>query len=299
MNELAKVVAAFDAKPKGDGTFTGTCPLCGHHALAINAGKKAAYTVWCFRCEGAGQERLAKLAHEAAHGNGPAADLSKARTTTRKKWDEGRLRQRMENAEKALAVNKAAQEFLHGRGINMRTAQAFRLGFRTCYKAQRVVVPYFDGEFGTVYQLRYRAITPVENKDDKWKAEKRELGYRRLFNLPLLLGWDPADPQPVVITESELDAIMLAALGINAISVDSAKHRLTDTDLALLKDVRNLILAFDQDEDGKKCTVRFKEQLPKARVLGGYGCKDLGDLRAAIGPEQFERRLNNFLERVR
>ena len=305
MNELAKVVAAFDAKPKGDGrTFQAECPTCHHRALAINVGRRSPYTLWCFRCEGANQKELAKLAAEAAQGSGPAADLTKVKPLQRKAWSEKVLLARLEAAEQALAGHREAQAFLASRGIDMATAQAFRLGFRNCYHAARIAVPYFDSEFGGLYQLRYRAlVVPMKDgapdEEQKWKAEKRELGYRRLFNLPLLMGWDPDDTRPLLVTESEIDAIMVVGLGVDAASVDSAKHHLVDADLALLKQVRNLVLAFDQDEDGQKCTTRFKSQLPHARVLGGYGTKDLGDLRISIGPAQFERRLNNFLERLR
>jgi DNA primase len=75
---------------------------------------------------------------------------------------------------------------------------------------------------------------------------------------------------------------------------------LVEEDLILLRKVKNLVLAFDQDEAGAKCTARFKQYLPAARVLGGYGgegCKDLGELRAAMGTQAFTERLNRFLER--
>ena len=126
------------------------------------------------------------------------------------------------------------------------------------------------------------------------------LGGRRLFNLPTLINWDDADTEPLIVTESELDCMMLVGLGVQACSVDTAGHRLIEEDLLLLRKVKNLVLAFDQDEAGAKCTTRFKQYLPNARMLRGYGkdkVKDLGDLYHEMNAAAFKTRLERFLER--
>jgi DNA primase len=138
----------------------------------------------------------------------------------------------------------------------------------------------------------------AENKRNKWRADKRQLGGRRLFNLPLLENWDADDPRPLIITESELDCMLLAGLGCAAVSVDGAGHRLLEPDLVLLKKVQNLILAFDADEAGAKCTSRFRADLPAARVLTWPGAKDACELRTLVGAVEFERRMNTFLGKI-
>lgn len=303
--ELQRVLQAFDAEDLG-GSWRAKCPICGHRALSIDAGDKTPYIVHCWKCKSEGQQELAKRARDAAQSDIKITiNLGTLKPRTKTAWPEEELRRKMEQAEQALAADKDALDFLTKRGISTAVSQQHHLGMRSCYRAKRVVVPYFENEFQTtIYQLRYRALVVPTNwkgdvdKSQKWKCEKRELGYRRLFNLPLLLSWDTAGETPLVLTESELDAMMLESLGVAACSVDSAGHKLTPDDLELLRRVKHLVLAFDTDEEGRECTSRFKEQLPQARILTGYDAKDLGDLRTAIGADAFEQRIRNFLAQV-
>jgi DNA primase len=293
--ELGRVLSHFHAV---DGKAE--CPFCHHHSLTIDSGKDRPVLIHCFNCPDR-QAELAKIANTVSRDvNAPVHKVNAARPT-RREWTEEQLQQTLTAARHTLLSDKAAQKFLADRGIPLVLAQCFGLGSGEYYYEPRIVIPYFDGVFGeSVLQLRYRQIRSAQSKVNKWRCEKRLLGGRRLFNLPLLLNWDPHNTQPLVITESELDCMMLSGLDVQAISVDTAGHRLVEQDLTLLRHVKNLILAFDQDEAGAKCTARFKQYLPAAKVLGGYAkenVKDLGDLRAEIGSKDFEARLRRFLER--
>jgi transcription elongation factor Elf1 len=295
--ELQRVVQHFNAVDKG-GTWFAECPICGRHSLSLDAGKKAAVVAHCFNCEGGNQVQLARKVLDIAMSNLPVvAAISKPRE--KHSWTEEELWRRLEGAELKLTTDRSSQAFLAGRGIPLATAQALRIGSGDFYYDHRIVIPYLDGEFSeTVLQLRYRQVSTTADKSKKWRCEKRSLGGRRLFNLPLLRSWDPESTRPVVITEAELDALMLLALGIDACSVDTAGHVPTKEDLELLCRVRNVVIAFDTDDAGAKCVERFKKVLPKAKVLGGFNAKDLGDLRTTMGPEAFEQRIKRFLERV-
>lgn len=293
--ELQRVLSHFDAV---DGMAV--CPLCKHHSLSIAAGKKQAVLVHCFNCTQR-QAELAKLTADVARDVNVIVKPLCTTEHVKRSWSEDELNERLATSQKNLLTDTAAVKFLSARGITLELAQSFGLGAGEFYWEQRVVIPYFDGLLSeSLLQLRYRRLRESKDKKSKWRCDKRMLGGRRLFNLPLLHRWDAADSSPLVITEAELDCMMLVGLGVHACSVDTAGHRLVEEDLLLLQRVKNLVLAFDQDEAGEKCTARFKQYLPAARVLGGYAApnvKDLGDLRAAMGHEAFEARLRRFLER--
>lgn len=312
--ELQRVLSHFNAV---DGKAE--CPLCHHHSLAIDPGKDAPYLVHCYSCGPDRQKELAALAFKVAKDT--AANIHKVNVTsyTRKEWTEDQLHHTLTIARQNLLKDKAAQSFLSDRGIPLVLAQSFALGCGEFYHEQRLCIPYLNGVFGeSVMQLRYRRLKESKNKQGKWACEKRMLGGRRLFNLPTLINWNAADTEPLIVTESELDCMMLVGFGVQAISVDTAGHRLIEEDLLLLRKVKNLVLAFDQDEAGDKCTARFKQYLPAARILGGYkrprfcyedvneciskcghypDVKDLGELHKAMGAVAFKTRLERFLER--
>jgi hypothetical protein len=292
MNDLAKVIVEFGAVRRGC-EFIALCTGCGKHALSIQPGRKRPWVLRCYNCGSVPD--LVKRATAAAKSDREVPPVE-AKPVTRRTWPEEKLQARLREANKNLEGNRVAQEFLGKRGISMQTARALRFGYRFCYKAPRIAVPYFIDVFDGLYQIRYRALTVTEPKD-KWKCQKTERGFRRLFNVPLLHGWDPANERPVVLTESELDCAMMTDFGVAALSVDSAHHVLVDEDVALLKQVRNLVLAMDMDEEGRKCVDRFKVTFPTARVLK-FEKKDLGEEYQA-DPQGFAGRIKRFLEGIR
>ncbi|MFZ0479745.1 MAG: toprim domain-containing protein [Terriglobales bacterium] len=293
-NELTRAILHYKATLSG-GAYIGTCPLCSHHCLVLSAGKKHPVACHCFRdCP---QDALYKLVRTVAEANTPIAtkipDAPAPKTFT-----ESELFAKLAPAE---SQRTTALPFLEQRGITLAVAQQHRLGVVHIHGCQRLVLPYLAGTFSEhIFQLRYRALDPSDDLP-KWTCEKIQLGVRRLFNLPLLAGWSPNDVQPLVITESELDCLMLLSIGIAACSVDTAYHKLSPRDLAALQTVKYLVLAFDLDEAGNACTARFKAALPQAKILEGFGAKhnvkDLGELRLKVGTEAFAAGLQRFLQK--
>ena len=287
-SELQRVIQRFQAVPVSDG-WKGICPLCGHHSLSISQGDKQPVIGCCFRCHEEGRDaEVTKHILEAANSGVPVSDVYIPPKRAKRSHSEEELWAKLATAQKELDTDRQALDLLESRGISIETAKTLQLGSGYFYGCRRLVIPYFDGVLGErLIQLRYRQLDVPrnpdgsENKDHKWKSEKVERGIYRLFNLPLLRDWSPDNTDPLVVTESELDAMMLLSMGIAAVSVDSAKHKLTDEDRALLLRVKNRFFALDQDQDGFDCTDRFMLSMPGSRHIGGYGpvAKDLGDLR--------------------
>jgi len=288
---LARAVQRFSARRKGD-QWIGVCPnpSCGHHSLSLSEGDKLPVIGYCFREE----KDMTAAVLEAVSGSGALAPAFIPPKRKRKSHNEEELYKKMVAAEAALEHDEHALAFLRSRGISIETAQKFRLGaanYPGC-PGKYLVIPYFDDAAfrDQPIQIRYRQlVVPCnpdgsENKANKWRCDKTFQGHYRLFNLPLLHARSEDSTDPLVITESELDCMMVDSLGVAALSVDSAGHKLTEEDRTLLLAVKNLFLAFDQDEEGFECTKRFMLGLPYARMISGYGqvAKDLGDLRKLL-----------------
>lgn len=248
----------------------------------------------CFRdCP---QDALYKLVRAVAEANTPITGKL-PEPPAPKAFTEAELSAKLAPSEKQLTT---AMPFLEQRGITLAVAQQHRLGVAFAHGCQRLVLPYLAGTFSEhIFQLRYRTLAPSDELL-KWTCEKIQLGVRRLFNLPLLANWCAASAEPLVITESELDAMMLESIGIAALSVDTAYHKLHERDLVALQQLKYLVLAFDEDEAGNACTARFKTALPQAKILTGYGAKhgvkDLGEMRTKVGHERFAAGIQQFLK---
>src|SRR5207245_9645716 len=97
---------------------------------------------------------------------------------------------------------------------------------------------------------------------------------------------------PLFVVESELDAILMLDKGQDAVSIDSANHKLTDEDRDLLRSVKNITLMLDQDEAGHKAAKRLLAEIPSAKALLVFGGgKDVGELWNACAPSDQPRRI--------
>jgi len=203
-------------------------------------------------------------------------------------WD----MQRVKRAFEALPGNKAVLEFITKRGVSMDTAKALKFGCEGSY----LVMPTFD-EAGALCAVKLRHPKPTGDTP-KWLKKSRDENVYHLFNRAAVSGLGD-----VLVTESELDAAMLSSHGFEAVSVDSANHKLTKEDADLLRGAPRVVLATDADGSGETCATALKKDIGAKRCLRvtPLGFKDFGELYAAT-PEKFAeqvKRLTRLSETTR
>ena len=199
---------------------------------------------------------------------------------------------RPENARQKAALMRAidkfeaayegspAEEYMHGRGIMPRTAQAHRVGFVDPARplegferfAGRICIPYLNVNKEPVW-AKFRANPLV--REFKAKYAQQEGGRGRLFNLPALNH--PGDL--ICLAEGELDVMTLTALGIPAVGVPGSKHWRAYMKRCL-DGYGRVVLFYDDDENGagKALVAAVKASIPDVIALaapGGYN--DLND----------------------
>lgn len=153
------------------------------------------------------------------------------------------------------------------------------------------------------------AVMFFVGKDDKGK----EILNGRLFNPPSGEGkthnsgstagrywrhlghtYDPA--QPVYITEGILDALSLHTLGVQAVAVLAAGQDPGKVDLA---EFQNLVLAFDNDDAGRRAVKKWKQAHPLADVILCDPGQDWNDLLTSGTLEQAKKQFQTALPRYR
>ena len=180
--------------------------------------------------------------------------------------------------ERAEGQLERAADFLKGRGITMETARRLRFGSETGpgFEFGYLAMPTFvEGELAAV---KFRATKPT-GRDKKWKKWRRDEKTSWLFNRDVLKVSSVFDE--LIIVESELDAAMLGSgLALSAVSVDTAGHKLTEADAALLKEYNGrLLFAPDTDAPGVNCALRIAEEIGQESASAiKPPTKDLGDL---------------------
>lgn len=203
-------------------------------------------------------------------------------------WDDARLAR----AVAALPGNKAMHAFLATRGISLATATAMKFGVEGEY----LVMPTFDTD-GKLCAVKRRHPKPTGDQK-KWIKSNRDANVYHLFNRSAVTGL--AD---VYVVESELDAAMLNSFGFEAVSVDSAGHKLQQPDTELLQSVPRVLVGTDADIEGEKCAAALKNAVGAKRCLRvtAIGYKDFGEL-FADKPKGFAdqiRRLVRYMETTR
>lgn len=147
-----------------------------------------------------------------------------------------------------------AVEYLERRGIDEATAKLYHLG----HTGFAYVLPILDAA-GNVLSLRYRRDDKI-NPDGKHKYWG-ERGYNDLQLYPHALQ---GDPEAIVLTEGEFDALLLRAHGIlNAYSLTNGSMGAARPEevLPLLRGVQHLLLVGDQDTQGRKTGVTLQDAL--------------------------------------
>lgn len=153
------------------------------------------------------------------------------------------------------------------------------------------------------------AVMFFVGKDDKGK----EILNGRLFNPPSGEGkthnsgstagrywrhlghtYDPA--QPVYITEGILDALSLHTLGAQAVAVLAAGQGPGKVDLT---EFQNLVLAFDNDDAGRRAVKKWKQAHPLAEAVLCDPGADWNDLLNSGTIEQAKKQFQTALPRYR
>lgn len=166
-----------------------------------------------------------------------------------------------------------AVEYLEGRGFDLPTATALRLGWveRELPGFEqfvgRLAIPNICAA-GHVVGMKFRALND---------AGPKYLGLEgydaRLFNLVAT-----NDPSPLIaLTEGEIDALSLARLGIPAVGVPGA-HLWKRHHERIFEDYERVVLVRDTDEAGGALAKRLSEtDLPLVVIRPPGGCKDVNE----------------------
>lgn len=170
-----------------------------------------------------------------------------------------------------------ATSYLQARGISIQTAEAYGIGFEPEWKSPtalrngknppaspRLILPTSKSHYVA------RDIRP--NQD---KFAKMNEGNPEIFNLQALYN---SENKEIFVTEGYFDALSFAEIGYTAIALNSTSN--AGKLIEKLKEKRTtatLILCFDNDGAGQKCTKTLKEGLQRlnisfvtANVCSGY-----------------------------
>ena len=210
------------------------------------------------------------------------------------------------------------------RGIDMETAQRFKLGFcpREIWRKRSdwglplenkdrlwlppgLVIPYQNLQ-GELVGLQFRLFKP--NKAKKYGLPSINTKIRFYFvspgKRPIYLIGKPGEP--LVILESELDAILLARLShdcdvsLAALGSAGRKPRIEeDMEFFLLfLSAPAVLLALDNDEAGRKAPEWWTKRYKHVLYWPITEAKDPGELWKAQGHEAVRKWLTEGLERV-
>jgi len=163
------------------------------------------------------------------------------------------------------AAKAGAMEWLTGRGLTHETIAAFRIAEQTRGDKTYAVFPYLrDGE---LVNVKYRNIAEKKDMRQEGGAE------------PCLFGWHLIDTKTryVCITEGEIDAMTLHQFGFAAMSVNAGagNHQWIENDWDRLERFSEILLCFDDDENGQKAVKEVAQRLGIERCKSvKFGAKD-------------------------
>ena len=187
---------------------------------------------------------------------------------------------KLAEVEKALVHSQEAVHYLDERGITLKTAQQFRLGFlqngrfgdpaaADILDAGWLLFPYIDGE--VVRLVKFRSI-----------ARKRPGGFQRQPNMEtVLFNADTISPfEPVYLTSGEFDAMVLEQAGFKAVSLASDTHHPNPEQKDQLMLASMVILAGDTDASGSGIMDKLWKELGSRsyRLIWPEGAKDANDV---------------------
>lgn len=172
-----------------------------------------------------------------------------------------------------------ARSWLNNRGINDITIDVFSIGYTLDHPMLPhggIVIPVHDhtGQFAF---NKYRR-DPLDNDKPKYLYDKGSrialFGAHRITDVT----------KPIVITEGELDAMVLHSMGIQAVSSTGGAMSFQEEFVDMLGE--DVYLCFDNDDAGAEGMAKAMDYLPNAKVIfipETPGVKDISDFVARGG----------------
>ena len=171
---------------------------------------------------------------------------------------------------KSLDLPQDVLAWLAGRGIDADAAAAAGLrwaGRGARFNERGLLIPYKRG--GAYVAVRTRD----GKRDPKYMAIKDGSGSR-LYN-----GDAITDSSTVIIVESELDAIAIAALtDFVAVATGSVSGGRDLDDVQLVRNAAQVFIAFDADTAGESAAAWWMKEVGASRILPEGECKDVGEM---------------------
>ena len=196
---------------------------------------------------------------------------------------------------RARLHDPAAVSFLSGRGLSLKTAETYGLGFDpdsnpagSRYPCPRIIIPTNRFHFVA------RSIDP--HTQSTYRTLNNKGATPDLFNRQALYA--PGD-EPVFVTEGAFDALSIIEAGGNAIALNSAANgRLLLNALRERPTNHPLLLCLDSDRSGREACDNLVKQLHAGGVVFRDVCADVcGE--ATDPNESLQADRANFIESVR
>lgn len=180
---------------------------------------------------------------------------------------------------KCSSPKSQALDYLHSRGFEDRTIQAFKVAADN----GNIYFPFMRND--ELIMCKYRSI--VDKKTAPTSADQE----------PCLFGWQALDPnsRTVAICEGEFDAMALHQMGVQALSVPfgggkGAKQQWIEYEYNNLKHFETIYVCMDNDQAGKEGAAEIIARLGRHRCrLVSLPAKDANDCLKEGIPSEYVR----------
>ena len=189
--------------------------------------------------------------------------------------------------QKNLKNNYKAQKYLKSRGIDMKTAERFFIGYNEFniekFKLNAIIIPTSQTSF-----------TARNIEEGEIRYYKTKNCHTKLFNTEALTNNKPY----CVLTEGEFDCLSFETIGVNCAALCSVNNISKFKETEISKD-KTYILALDNDSAGEKATQElvdyFNENGIFYTTFDNCGYKDANQA-LVTDRKQFENSIKNIVE---
>ena len=175
--------------------------------------------------------------------------------------------------------------YFASRKISRETLEAFRIA---ADPSGNIIFPFYRGE-ALIYEKYRKPHKPKPKERKEWQFSGAQ---------PILFGMDMCSySQPLIITEGQIDAMVLYEAGIrNVVSVPSGCDNLDWIEYCWdwLEQFRTIVLFGDNDDPGKRMVQNIARRIDEARCMivedypakpDGTPCKDANEILFFCGAE--------------